>query len=260
MRIIAGCFSEVGNRESNQDSVYYSVKDGTGIFVVADGMGGHDGGEIASTMIIEEIERWTMGKVSHEAVQSGNTLRLKGNSQKGIDELSAECRKLLIDINEDIYGRFKKEGMIGGSTVALLILKDDRCCIYTVGDSRVYRLRDDNIKQLSVDDVWENLPEIKDSMTESEKKADSRYGKLTQAVGSDNMVEIRHYEDNVQKNDVFMLCSDGVYKVCTESELESILKKKAFFGGIEKALRNLKITVLKKGSRDNFSAVMCKVI
>lgn len=239
-------FSECGTRDVNQDAIYASAQKNRGIFVVADGMGGHSGGEIASSVIINGIRNWW---------NSNDFMDMAA----GMDEVAEQCTALLHNINMEVFAYFSAKGQVGGSTVAVLIIWDDRYTILSAGDSRVYRFRKKILEQLTADDVWENLPEVKYEMSREKIVCDPRIGKLTQALGSEGRLKIDRSTGILSKREVFLLCSDGVYKHCTRRELEQIMCKNRVFRSMERTKKMIRKYVEKSGADDNYSAVICSV-
>lgn len=239
-------FSECGVRTVNQDAIYASAGKNRGIFVVADGMGGHSGGEFASGAIVHGIRNWWDSNEFADA-------------ELGIDSVAGQCNSLLININTEVFSHFAAKGQVGGSTVAVLIIWDDRYAILSAGDSRIYRVREKNLEQLTTDDVWENLPEVKYEMSNEKVVCDSRFGKLTEALGSEERLKINRYGGMLSEREVFLLCSDGVYKYCTHEELEEIICRGKVFKSAGRMKEMIRKCALKNGVDDNYSAIICRV-
>ena len=239
-------FSECGSREVNQDAIYASAEKNRGIFVVADGMGGHSGGEIASSAIVNGIKNWW---------DSNDFM----NAEAGIDSVTEQCNSLLININTEVYSYFNDRGQMGGSTVAVLIIWDGRFTILSAGDSRIYRVRGKALEQLTTDDVWENLPEVKYKMSHEMAVCDSRFGKLTEALGSDVRLKISREGGMLSDRVVFLLCSDGVYKYCTGRDLEKIMCGGMVYRSADRMKGMIRKCAIKNGVDDNYSAIVCSV-
>lgn len=238
-------FSERGAREMNQDAIYASAGKNRGIFVVADGMGGHSGGEIASGAIVNGIRSWWDSNEFADA-------------DTGIDAVAAQCSSLLMNINGEVFSYFHERGQIGGSTVAALIVWDDRYMILSAGDSRVYRVREKSLEQLTTDDVWENLPEIKYKMSSGAAASDPRFGRLTEALGSEERLKISRVGGALAGKELFLLCSDGVYKYCAHTKLEKIMCRGMGFKSADRIKEMIKKCTLKSGAGDNYSAIVCR--
>lgn len=239
-------FSECGVRDINQDAIYVSAQKNRGIFVVADGMGGHAGGEIASGAIVNGIKNWWDS--SHFT-----------DAKIGIDSVTEQCNSLLINVNAEVFSYFAERRQIGGSTVAVLIIWDDRYMILSAGDSRIYRVIEKNLEQLTTDDVWENLPDVKYKMSNERVVCDLRFGKLTEALGSAERLKISKECGMLSETEVFLLCSDGVYKYCAHEELEKIMCRGKVFKSADRMKEMIRKCVLKNGVDDNYSAIICRV-
>lgn len=239
-------FSERGIRDVNQDAVYASAEKSRGIFVVADGMGGHSGGEIASSAIVNGISNWWKG--NHFA-----------DMKAEIDTVAEQCSMLLTNINTEVFSYFSERGQLGGSTVAVLIIWDEKYVILSAGDSRVYRVREKALEQLTTDDVWENLPEVKYEMSNEKVVCDPRFGRLTEALGSEDRLKINRYGGMLSEREVFLLCSDGIYKYCLHEELERILCKGSVFRSVDRMEKMIRKCAVRGGVKDNYSAVICSV-
>lgn len=236
--------SEQGPRDVNQDAIYASVREGMGIFVIADGMGGHFGGEVASGAVVNGVRNWwDSNEFSETAPES----------------VADQCCTLLRSINHEVFSYFSAEGQIGGSTVAALLLWEDKYFIFSAGDSRIYRVRGKELEQLTVDDVWENLPEVKYKMNSEKIACDERFGRLTQALGSESRLRINRGSGIMSPREEFLLCSDGVYKACSHRKLENIMCGGKSFRTAEKKKEMIRRCAYRNGAADNFSAIICRV-
>lgn len=237
-------FSEQGLRNVNQDAIYASAKGDRGIFVVADGMGGHFGGEVASGAIVTGVRNWWD---SNEFIGAASEL------------VAEQCCTLLLNINKEVFSYYRSRGQVGGSTVAVLILWKDRYIVLSAGDSRIYRVREKKLEQLTTDDVWENLPEVKYEMDSEKIAQDERFGRLTQALGSEERLRINRGGGMLSDREVFLLCSDGVYKYCAHRELEKNLRRGMKFRSANRIKEMVRQCAMKSGVDDNYSAIICNV-
>ncbi len=240
-------FSERGPRDINQDAIYASAQKSRGIFVVADGMGGHSDGEVASSALVNGIRRWwdsNNGFIGAEA---------------DIDSVARQCNSLLLNMNAEVFSYYSARGQMGGSTAAVLIIWDDRYRILSAGDSRIYRARKKALEQLTADDVWENLPEVKYEVSNERVVSDSRFGKLTEALGSGERLNISSFDGMLVGRELFLVCSDGVYKYCSHRELEEILCGGTAFRSADRMKDMIRKCARKGGVNDNYSAIICRV-
>lgn len=236
-------FTEKGIREINQDAIFAAADGNQGVFVVADGMGGHSEGEYASAEIALAIKEWWEVSRKYNDMSS--------------DEAFEQCMDAVLRVNIELYRHFKAKEEIGGSTLVLLLLWNDEMKALSVGDSRIYRVTGSAIEQITIDDIWENTPAAQE-LSEEERSSDSRRGKLVLAVGVYEDIEPRVYSLKRDDGDMFLLCSDGVYKYCDDETLRSILER-GKRSSIKRVTKKLKKTVEKGKTRDNYSAVLCEM-
>ena len=233
--------SDIGSvRNVNQDNILCRCDRNNGIFVVADGMGGHSKGEIASAELVDALREWS------------RTCR-----EKDISALAASCRECIVQTSDRLYESFKSEGLIGGTTaVVLLVMKDD-IAILSIGDSRIYRFDhgEGKLKPVTVDDVWENLPEAK-AMDPEEAMKDPRRGKLTTAVGARKGVTVKTDIFRANGDEIFLLVSDGVYRFCDIGYIDTLINDNLGMLRPEFILNDISVRVMENGAADNYSAVM----
>jgi protein phosphatase len=191
-------------RASNED---YFVSDlHRGIFLVADGMGGHAAGEIASRMTAEKI---------HEIFSSGNP----GSSIE--DLLQFAVREANATVHEAQKAQPEYRGM--GSTLTILTFAGNNYYVAQVGDSRAYLLRNGSLFQLTQDHslVW---PLYKSGMiTKEEISRNPRKNLITRSIGTQSQVEADLQAGSAAERDLFLLCSDGLTDVLSDDEICRIL-------------------------------------
>jgi serine/threonine protein phosphatase PrpC len=201
--------SEVGLvRSGNEDSALTSAN----LIAVADGMGGHAGGEVASAIAITQLLK---------LVPISQSLEIDADS---IEDLLAQS---INEIDDEILrvtnDQLELKGM--GTTLTALLLHEERIALIHIGDSRAYRLRDGVLEQLSVDHTV--IQELLDSgkLTPNEVNEHPQRSLLTQVLmGAGNLSPVLVvYERKV--GDRYLLCSDGLSSVLTNKEIKSLLKK-----------------------------------
>ncbi len=235
-------FSEKGIRAVNQDSVFATEHDDNGLFLVADGMGGHSRGEYASQTVVQAVQEWW---------QSVDGL-------SDIDRTAESCAGVLNTVTRQLYEDYSRNGEQGGTTTVLLLVNKAEFRILSVGDSRVYRFSFSKFEQLNEDDVWENLPEIRNTLSKEEIASDQRLGRLTAAVGGYRELSIRITGGTISRMDGFLLCSDGIYKPCGDKKLKKILCGK-LFSDSRKLSEKIRDCAVKNDTQDNFSAIVCRI-
>lgn len=244
MILSAEAFSETGAvRAENQDAILAVYNEYAGIFAVADGMGGHYKGGMASAIAIRMLQDWW------ERIQD----RIAAIPFFDVIDL---LEKLIRLMNQEIYRAYCQEGKQGGTTFCLLFVQGDSYAVFNVGDSRLYYYTRRNLRQISVDDVWENQPDIRGLAETVDLKSDPRYGKLTKALGVLEQTSVSLSTGALEKEGIFFLCSDGIYKYYREKELAKTLKRARKPVNAAKALERLKLGVYKNGAQDNLSAIL----
>lgn len=225
--------SHVGKvRQHNEDSVL--DKPSQGLWVVADGMGGHEAGDIASQMIVNTLDQLAPRAYISDYIDL-------------VDDT-------LVRINQDLldYGRTKLNGLTVGSTVVCMITRDALGVALWVGDSRLYRLRDDNLVQLTKD--HSEVQRLVDEGVITPEQAENSAFKnvLTRALGAHDVVDIDINAFDVESGDRFLLCSDGLYNEVSEQDIATIIKIKSF----DHVADAFTEKVLTTPARDNFSFIV----
>jgi PPM family protein phosphatase len=243
MLLDAFALSVPGRRSNNEDAI--CARPELGLFVVADGMGGYEGGEVASAIAVEsicELVRRTAGDVDV-------TWPYKIDPQRSIDENEIIVATRLA--NERIAAR--RIGLLEqmGSTVAVLRIADDRAVIGHVGDSRVYRLRDRVLAQMTIDHSL--LAQLLASGAHVDPDTFAWRHVVTRALGQCGEPDVQI--DAARAGDVYLVCSDGLSEVLDGSAIAALLDAPA-----ERACRALVDAAYAAGSRDNISAIVVRVL
>lgn len=229
--------TDVGTvRPLNEDA--YITQPEIGLWTVADGMGGHDGGSVASQMIVE-----TLKKLSPQI----NLNRFVDNIENSILEVN-QC--LLAYSKGQLNGR-----IIGSTFVSMLIKGNIGVCLWA-GDSRLYRYRQDKLSPITQDHshVAELVKEGLISIEEAENHPESNV--ITRAVGTSDRLDIDVDVFDVRIGDQFLLCSDGLYNSVNDQSIVQCLQNSS----IEVAVDNLIQTALTNKASDNVSVVLVKGI
>jgi serine/threonine-protein phosphatase Stp1 len=216
-------------REKNQDS--FCIRERDGLWAVADGMGGHEGGEWASAALVRELERVELAT--------------------GLDEAGAQVAEALRVANAAIVAEAGERGRQMGTTVVTLIVREQYYLVQWVGDSRAYLLRDGAFSQLSRDHT--QVQEMVDrGLMEASQVAGHPMGHiLSRAVGVRGEIEIDRAAGEVRPGDVFLLCSDGLHSYVEVDEIRHMLGR----GSPERALDELIAATLAAGAPDNVTAI-----
>ena len=251
MRYVAAAKTDVGRRrQGNEDS--YCLAPEHGLFVVADGMGGHAAGEVASRLAVETIHEW-MAKYL-----GGESVAVVGPEDPAC---SAESNYLLSSIrlaNRVIYdaaqGRQEYAGM--GTTVVSILASNDRLTLAHVGDSRIYRVRGDEIQQVSRDHSFVQQQVDRGIITPEEAEESQYKHMITRALGLKESVEIDVAERPAEAGDTFLLCSDGLSDLLDNEDILAIVKEHA---DLPQACQKLVDLANLKGGDDNVTVLLLRV-
>lgn len=224
--------TDIGIGRSNNEDRFAVI--GNNIFLVADGMGGCVAGEVASSMMVKCAEKLLL-----------------------LDDVD---KNQLYDVvraaNDAIIEKTEKEpeykGM--GTTAVIIHCLDSKVSWANVGDSRCYLVRSGEIKQITTDHTLVAELVAKGSITATEARNHPKRHMLTRAVGADKNIEVDFGEFELQKDDIILLCTDGVTSVLDDDEILNSLEKET---SDDLAARLVK-EALSKSSRDNITAVVIK--
>ena len=222
-------------REMNEDA--FLDRNSDGLWVVADGMGGHDAGEVASEMITS-----AMGKID-----------IKQPLADVVDTLE----DTLLDVHHKIraYARSHCEGRTMGSTVVSLFVRDSVGVCLWAGDSRLYRYRNNQLQPISHDHSQVNEMLARGMINEEEAVNHPASNVITRAVGASETLYVDITLVELQPNDVYLLCSDGLYGAIGEEQIANLLSLEE----METVTQNLIDQSLEASARDNVTVIAVKV-
>lgn len=211
MKVSAWALTDTGRaREHNEDS--FLVNDSLGLFLVADGMGGHAGGEVASRLAVEVIERellrlrelgpGTFASLSPESVRDALVGAVETASREVFERSTIEPR---------LHGM--------GTTLTGLLLQGRTAWVAHVGDSRIYLLRDGRIRLLTEDHSLVQEQMRAGILTPEEARHSHLRNIITRSVGFEASVPVDVIEEEVQEGDLFVLCSDGLSNLVEDEEI-----------------------------------------
>jgi serine/threonine protein phosphatase PrpC len=227
--------SDIGmRRANNQDSILLNAKNK--IFAVADGMGGHSGGEVASSLAVKTLE-----KIFPEIKAPGIAER--------ISETIRICNQV---IYEQSQADPKLRGM--GTTLSAAILDEDSVHIGQVGDSRVYMYRNGELFQVTEDhsQVYELL---KAGLISETNIGTFQKNVITRSVGYEPEVQVDLFSRKLKKGDRYMICSDGLSGMVSNEQIAQIMQNFS----VEEAVNNLVELANLQGGEDNVSVIIFEV-
>ncbi len=250
LRFLSSGLSDVGViRSHNEDC--FDIDPEHQVFVVADGMGGHSHGEIASRIAVDAIRDFVVRTDDADATlpfELNPNLTRHGNRIRAAIRLAHE--RVLKAIRKDA----SLHGM--GTTVVGLLLDGTSVAVAHVGDSRAYRLRDDKLELLTQDHTWVNEQVIAGFLSEEQARSHPLKNVVTRALGGDADVEIDVEEWPLEPEDLFLLCSDGLTTMLTDDEILARIRPQ---GKLEEICSRLVRDANSRGGYDNISVVLVRV-
>jgi protein phosphatase len=235
--------SDVGMiRSGNEDSFYAHASKERGLFIVADGMGGHAAGEVASEMCVQIVAR-----------------ELDAVSDLHSDHAREKLAESIRIANRAIYDRTiaeaDKQGM--GTTASVLVLAGARYMIGQVGDSRIYLLRDGALRQLTKDHSYVQEQVDAGFLTPEQARYHPYSNVITRCVGASEVVEPDTYAGEMKGGDVFLVASDGLTGMVDDRRLQQLLLSRATAGRVVDALV---AEANYRGGLDNITAIVVQVL
>ena len=137
---------------------------------------------------------------------------------------------------------------------------EDCYAVFSVGDSRIYSSMGKETHILTVDDIWDNMPEIIQPMTPEDIAKDARSGMLVQAIGTAADVNVHISTNRIKKGQNFLLCSDGLFKFCAEEFMTEKLQKIKTEKSMEKTMEQYLQEVYANGAGDNVSIILARIV
>lgn len=223
--------SNIGLRKNNEDSYY--MNEACGLFVIADGMGGHEHGQLASRIAVEQFSSLAEGRCP-EAFSL------------------EEMRRLFTQANTAVYARQEAlQSGIMGTTLTAMIIDGDEMYLGHVGDSRLYLLRGGELIQLTLDHSY--YAELMRQGTENIHIENRQKNVLLKALGPEENVEGQFLQQTLLPGDMLLLCTDGLYNFVENEEMQQILQQAA---DLSAAVQQLLATALEKGTSDNLTVIV----
>jgi protein phosphatase len=247
LRIKACGLSDVGlTRAHNED--YFEIDPMHRLYVVADGMGGHSHGEVASQIAVNTIRDFVAKTADKDTTWPfGMDVRLERHSNLLKMAVRAAHDQVLRAISKDgsLYGM--------GTTVVGLLIAGKTIAVAHVGDSRAYRLRGDKLEQLTQDHTWVNEQVVAGFLSKEQARSHPLKNVVTRALGgeSDVLVDVRELE--VETGDLFLLCSDGLTGMLSDSDIRDRLSSGRSLHEICRTLIN---DANARGGIDNVTVVL----
>jgi protein phosphatase len=244
--------TDVGRkRKKNEDS--YLVHEGLGLFIVADGMGGHAGGDVASAEACDQV--FSMVKQGLATLETYRATPNPANAagvRRVVESAIQAATYMIFGLADQDPAR---KGM--GTTLSCLVVVGSRAFVGQVGDSRVYVIRNGLTTQITEDHTLINAQLKAGYITPEQAKAASYGNIITRAVGVSDHVEVDVYDFDIQAGDRFILCSDGVHGYLeNHNELIGLSANRT----LEQCARALVQWALERGGKDNATALVVDIV
>ncbi len=229
-------------RSINEDALFVMPKQN--IYIVADGVGGHNAGELASRTAVMGIADY---------VEQNPMIAIK--SEKEIKSYFYECFKT---VNSSVYKLSKEEIDYKGmaTTAIVLYISGKKAYLINVGDSRAYLIRSNKISQLTEDHTIVNQLLKQGSITRQEASVHPMNNMITRALGGEERIKPDFYMLDILKNDMLLLCTDGLYSDVSEEQILEIIYASA---NMHEACNNLVLRANDNAGKDNITTVCVKI-
>lgn len=229
--------SDIGRiRTKNQDS-YMNFDEGSFcLLIVADGMGGHKAGEVASKLAVDAINDYILNHYKDTDI----------NEELLISAIKNANNQIRIKAKDQDYFNM-------GTTVVAAIVDSNQCFIANVGDSRIYLMRDSQLQQLTKDHSYINDLLIAGTITPEEAQKSKRKNMITRALGMEGELRVDTSSLELCRNDLLLLCTDGLTNSLDDDSIQSILREeKDISDKTDRLIDQSKI----KGGEDNITATL----
>jgi protein phosphatase len=257
MRIEIAAQTDIGKRKRNNEDYYGVFRDDTpgltlfregALLCVADGLGGHEGGEIASRLavsIIKDVLKLPLPPPSEDAQQDEGPL-------PAIRDAIIKANESIFRTNQDLI----TSGRPMGTTLLAAIVTPKKVYMGTVGDSRCYHVRDGEFIDKTEDHSWVDEQVKMGLMTKSEAESDLRRHVVTRSIGTHPQVDVDTYIWHVVPGDSLLLCTDGLVNMAKDSEILAVVQKDGAPAEIASRLINL---ANDNGGRDNITVIVADI-
>lgn len=249
MKIRYAAKTDVGMKRTHNED-YFSIVEDEQLFMVADGMGGHASGEVASKMSAETISEFFQRTKDEEATWPYKMERhLNYIENRLVCAIKLSNYRIFHAAASDI--RYK--GM--GTTIVCALVAGDKVHIAHVGDSRLYRVRADGVKLLTRDhSLLEDYKDAKPDMTEEEERNFPHKNVITRALGMRESVEVEIQQQPIEDGDIFLLCSDGLSGMVMDPQIQELVKKSN--SDLERCVAELVDQANRAGGTDNITCLV----
>lgn len=250
--IVSFGVSDTGSvRTENEDRIL--VEDQMGLFIVADGMGGHTHGELAAELAVTTVRIY----VDHSRDRADVTWPFGYDFNLSMNENRLQTAIQLA--NRQVWRRSEESpecaGM--GTTVVAALVKEDHAAIASVGDSRVYLFRQGTLQQLTADDTWVAAMVRQGTLDPAQVWQHPMRNVLTQAAGAREIIDVHTREQALEPGDIVLLSSDGLHSVVDEADILRLLNGG---GNLKQCADRLLEAVRGNEAPDNVSCILLRYL
>ena len=250
MKLRYAAKTDVGMKRTHNED-YFSIIEEEQLFVVADGMGGHACGEVASKMAADTLAEFYQRTKDEEATWP---YKLYPKLTYAENRLICGLRLANLRIFEEASCNLARKGM--GTTIVTILIAQERLYIAHVGDSRAYRLRNGSIQALTRDhSLLEEYKLAKPDMTAEEEHNFPHKNVITRALGMRDDVQVESKQDSIQEGDVFLLCCDGLSGMVPDPQMLDIVERAP---DLERAVTALVDQANRAGGVDNITVILIR--
>jgi PPM family protein phosphatase len=251
MKISYKALSDVGRkRKGNEDALFLNPEQK--LFVVADGMGGHAAGEVASRVAVDAINEFVCLTGGDEEITW--PFGLDENISYDGNRLKTAIRHANKKVLEATKEKTEYEGM--ATTVAAVLVDGDTANIGHVGDSRIYLLSGEEFTQLTSDHSWVNEQIQSGVISADQARSHPLRNVVTRALGGRADLAVDMQTRKVKEGDLLLLCSDGLTTMVADEDIEHVLREAE--GDVEKAASDLVAAANERGGEDNITVVLLR--
>ncbi len=241
--IKVGFKSDKGLKRSNNEDACFVMPEER-VFIVADGVGGNNAGEVASRTAVSKVAEYVKNHDMTNVVD-----------EEDVRNYFLDC---LTEVNQIIYDMDSDRENLQGRATTLVIayIQDNIAYFVNIGDSRAYVLRNEKLSQITEDHTYVNTLIKQGTITKEEARIHPRRNMITRALGGESEIEPDFYKVEIKENDIVLLCSDGLYG---ELEDEKICKILVSNENMSDACWKLITKANRSGGRDNITVICVKV-
>ncbi|MDH3253448.1 MAG: Stp1/IreP family PP2C-type Ser/Thr phosphatase [Acidobacteriota bacterium] len=241
--------SDLGRSRSVNEDLYLVDSDSS-LYLVADGMGGHGNGEIASRITVQTIAKYLRKR------SSSSSRRLRGGKRQA--HHSDRLREAIKAANEQVLAEVEKDEQLTGmgATLVALLVDGSTALVAHVGDSRAYRLREGQLEQLTDDHTWVHEQVSAGLLSDQDARSHPFRSVVTRAVGGGEDVLVDLESLDLRSGDTLLLCSDGLNAVLSDGDIQQKLQEGAT---LEARCRELVAAANAGGGPDNITVVLLEI-